>query len=35
MQLNKAQLEQYDRDGYLFFPELFRPQEVKLLLDEV
>ncbi len=35
MQLNAEQLEQYDREGYLFFPNAFSPEEMKVLLDEV
>src|SRR5258705_2535886 len=35
MKLTPAQLEAFDRDGYLFFPSLFRPDEIKVLLDEV
>ena len=35
MKLTPQQLEQFDRDGYLFFPALFTPAEVKTLTDEV
>ena len=35
MKLTQAQLEQFDREGYLFFPALFSRQEVKALTDEV
>src|SRR5262244_3723743 len=35
MKLTSAQLEQFDRDGYLFFPETFSPEEIKVLTDEV
>ncbi len=35
MKLTKAQLAQFERDGYLFFPSLFKPAEVKALTDEV
>ena len=35
MQLTQQQLEQFDRDGYLFFPGLFKPEEIKTLTDEV
>ena len=35
MQLTQAQIEQFDRDGYLFFPSLFTPEEIQVLLDEV
>ncbi|SAI49661.1 ectoine hydroxylase [Bordetella ansorpii] len=35
MQLSQAQLEQFDRDGFLFFPALFSPEEIAKLTDEV
>lgn len=35
MKLTPQQLEQFDRDGYLFFPAHFTPEEVKKLTDEV
>lgn len=35
MQLTQAQLEQFDRDGYLFFPGLFSQEEIQVLIDEV
>jgi ectoine hydroxylase len=35
MKLTQVQIEAFDREGYLFFPGLFRPEEIKLLLDEV
>jgi ectoine hydroxylase len=35
MKLTPEQLEQFERDGYLFFPSLFTPQEIQVLLDEV
>jgi len=35
MKLNSEQIGQFDRDGYLFFPSLFTPREMKTLLDEV
>ena len=35
MQLTQAQIAQFDRDGYLFFPSLFTPEEIQILLDEV
>jgi ectoine hydroxylase len=35
MKLTKEQLEQFDRDGYLFFPGLFSREETKVLVDEV
>ncbi len=35
MRLPQAQLDAFDRDGYLFFPGLFKHDEIKTLLDEV
>ena len=35
MKLTQQQLEQFDRDGYLFFPSHFTPDEVRKLTDEV
>jgi ectoine hydroxylase len=35
MKLTPDQLAAFDRDGYLFFPSLFSPAEIKVLLDEV
>ena len=35
MKLTAAQMEQYQREGYLFFPALFSSIEVKALKDEV
>ena len=35
MKLTQAQCEQFDRDGYLFFPSQFTPEETKKLSDEV
>jgi ectoine hydroxylase len=35
MKLNPEQLARFDKDGYLFFPSLFRPEEIKALTDEV
>ena len=35
MRLTQQQLEQFDRDGYLFFPSLFTPEETKVLTDAV
>jgi ectoine hydroxylase len=35
MKLTSAQLAEFDRQGYLFFPALFTPQEMKPLTDEV
>ena len=35
MRLSEEQREQFDRDGYLFFPSLFSEAEIKVLTDEV
>jgi len=35
MKLTQEQLQQFDRDGYLFFPSLFSAAEIKALTDEV
>ena len=35
MKLSPQQLEQFDREGYLFFPSLFTKPEIQALLDEV
>ena len=35
MKLTQQQSDQFDRDGYLFFPSLFSAQEMKVLTDEV
>ncbi len=35
MKLNPAQIEAFERDGYLFFPSLFAPEEIRALTDEV
>jgi L-proline 4-hydroxylase len=35
MKLSQEQIEHFERDGFLFFPSLFRPEEVKVLTDEV
>ena len=35
MELTPRQLEQFDRDGYLFFPSHFTPEEIRVLTDEV
>jgi ectoine hydroxylase len=35
MQLTSAQIAQFEREGYLFFPSLFTPEEIKVLADEV
>ena len=35
MKLTPEQLAQFDRDGYLFFPSHFKPEEIRPLIDEV
>jgi ectoine hydroxylase len=35
MKLTEQQLQDFDRDGYLFFPSLFSPDEMKVLLDQI
>ena len=35
MQLDSEQRSRLDREGYLFFPSLFTPDEIGVLLDEV
>ena len=35
MNLTKAQLEQFDKEGYLFFPKLFSPEETVMGLRRV
>jgi L-proline 4-hydroxylase len=35
MKLTPEQLSQFDHQGYLFFPDLFSKQEMKVLTDEV
>ena len=35
MQLSPSQIQQFDREGYLFFPSLFTPPEIKGLTDHV
>jgi ectoine hydroxylase len=35
MRLTQQQIEQFDREGYLFFPGLFTPEETKNLNDAV
>ena len=35
MRLSAAQVAQFDGEGYLFFPSLFSPTEIKVLTDEV
>jgi ectoine hydroxylase len=35
MKLTEQQIQDFDRDGYLFFPSLFSPQEMNVLLDQI
>jgi len=35
MKLSHEHVTQFDRDGYLFFPNLFRPEEIRVLTEEV
>ncbi len=35
MKLTEQQMAEFDRDGYVFFPSLFSPTEIKALTDEV
>ena len=35
MKLTAAQIEEFDREGFLFFPQLFSPAEVQVLRAEV
>ncbi len=35
MKLSPEQIAQFDRDGYLFFPSHFTPEEIRTLTDEV
>jgi ectoine hydroxylase len=35
MNLSPSQLAQYERDGFLLFPDLFSPAEVAVLRQEV
>jgi len=35
MKLTPEQVAAFERDGYLFFPSLFTPAEIQVLLDEV
>ena len=35
MKLDAQQIQKFDEDGYLFFPSLFTPEEMKVLLDQV
>jgi ectoine hydroxylase len=35
MKLSPEQIARFDKDGYLFFPGLFSPEEIRVLTDEV
>jgi ectoine hydroxylase len=35
MKLTQAQHEQFDKEGYLFFPGLFNPEETRVMVEEV
>jgi ectoine hydroxylase len=35
MKLTAEQIQRFESDGYLFFPSLFTPEEIKVLADEV
>jgi ectoine hydroxylase len=35
MRFTQAQLDQYERDGFLIFPELFSSREVAAMKDEL
>src|SRR5436189_3218281 len=35
MKLDPQQIQHFERDGHLFFPSLFSPDEIKVLTDEV
>ncbi len=35
MRLDPQQIQEFDREGYLFFPGLFTREEIKVLTDEV
>jgi ectoine hydroxylase len=35
MTLSAEQIDRFDRDGYLFFPSLFTPEEIRRLTDEL
>ena len=35
MRLSADEIARFDREGYLFFPGLFSPAEMKVLTDEV
>jgi ectoine hydroxylase len=35
MHLSQEQLDRFERDGFLFFPNLFTPEEIRTLMDAV
>ena len=35
MKLSPEQLEQFEREGYLFFPGLFSPEEMQVIREQV
>ena len=35
MKLSLQEIQHFERDGYLFFPSLFGPDEIKVLVEEV
>ena len=35
MRINRGQLDAFEREGFLFFPSLFRAEEIKILSDEI
>src|SRR2546423_8253674 len=35
MKLTANEIERFEREGYLFFPALFKVEEISVLLDEV
>jgi L-proline 4-hydroxylase len=35
MRLSQEEIERFERDGYLFYPAHFAPEEIKVLTDEV
>jgi ectoine hydroxylase len=35
MKLSREQIQRFEQDGFLFFPSLFRTEELKVLTDEV
>ncbi len=35
MRLQPSELDRFDREGYLFFPSLFTPEEIRTLSDEL